>query len=99
MINKVATLIQRVSDIFRIKEWLYSKLPFMLVPLMMYLTGDSEQSKLRRLALFTSYLFYLLTFLSFGYAINDYCDIEQDKISGKRNMMGNLKKCQAKIKS
>ena len=79
----------------RLGEWLFSKLPFLFLPILICV-NDFGSIKYQ-LLLCLAYFVYLFTFLGFGYAINDYSDREIDKKIGKTNVMGELsnRKCRA----
>lgn len=72
----------------RVNEWLFSKLPFLFLPIL--LSIDNFGSIRRQMMLCAFYFVYLFTFLGFGYAINDYSDRVIDEKVGKTNIMGEL---------
>ncbi len=80
--------VNRVMKMLRVGEWLFSKLPFLFLPILIYI-NDFGSTKYQ-LLLCLAYFVYLFTFLGFGYAINDYSDREIDKKIGKTNVMGEL---------
>lgn len=80
--------LKRVVKMLRADEWLFSKLPFLFLPILIYIVEFGSIKE--QLILCLSYFVYLFTFLSFGYAINDYSDREIDKKIGKTNVMGEL---------
>lgn len=73
----------------RMDEWLFSKVPFMLIPLLIFYRSQSTTARPTAVVV-ASYLVYLFFFFSFGYAINDYSDRENDRLVGKVNIMANL---------
>lgn len=80
--------VNRVMKMLRVGEWLFSKLPFLFLPILICV-NDFGSPK-HQLLLCLAYFVYLFTFLGFGYAINDYSDREIDKKIGKTNVMGEL---------
>lgn len=82
-------------NLFRVKEWYASKVP-MLISVTLYIfainkAAFSAESLLIVIALILFYGF----FLSFGYIINDYADIETDKIAGKKKVIHRFSKTTA----
>jgi len=80
--------IKRIMKMLRVNEWLFSKLPFLFLPILISIENFDSIGSQMMLCLF--YFVYLFTFLGFGYAINDYSDREIDKKVGKTNVMGEL---------
>lgn len=80
--------INRIVKMLRIDEWLFSKLPFLFLPVLICI-DNTEQIEHQLLFCFVFFV-YLFTFLGFGYAINDYSDREIDRKIGKTNIMGEL---------
>ena len=77
----------------RVDEWLFSKLPFLFLPVLIHINDAGPLEY--QLLLCLSYFIYLFTYLGFGYAINDYSDREIDMIVGKTNVMSEFsnRKC------
>jgi len=86
MINKF----ERIIQMLRIREWLFSKIPFMFIPLVLYISSEPSILVKKELLLCVTYFVYIFFFYGFGYAINDYSDREIDKKVGKMNIMGEL---------
>lgn len=87
---KLYVKIKQLMEMLRADEWLFSKLPFLFMPILIGI-GDCSSSE-KQLLLCLMYFVYLFTFLGFGYVINDYSDREIDKIVGKTNIMGEISK-------
>ena len=79
---------QKFFQLIRMKEWMFSKIPFMFIPLFTFCSKQTLTYDM--LLVFACYFVYLAFFFSFGYAINDYSDREIDAIVGKTNIMGEL---------
>lgn len=79
----------KFGKLIRMNEWLFSKLPFMFLPILCCFT---ELEHITVICL--CYFLYLFFFYSFGYAINDYSDRAADKMIGKQNIMGALSEVQ-----
>lgn len=79
----------KIGKLIRMNEWLFSKLPFMFLPI---LCCFAELEHIAAICI--SYFIYLFFFYAFGYAINDYSDRAADKIVGKQNIMGELSEVQ-----
>lgn len=74
-------------NLFRTKEWYDSKVPMLIsVTLYIFALNKASFSTDNFLIVITLTLFYSF-FLSFGYIINDYADIEVDKITGKKKVI------------
>jgi len=86
--------ISRGMQLFRVGEWLFSKVPFMFIPLFL---GALENHGPRGIGMggaCASYFCYLVFFYSFGYAVNDFSDRDIDKLVGKTNIMAELRRAQ-----
>ena len=80
----------------RYKEWLFSKIPLMAVPMLGYIinSGTTKSS----IFMLIQWIIFLICFYAFGYIINDYCDREVDKIVGKENSLLEVSKLNASIR-
>lgn len=89
--------VSSVLNLFRVKEWYASKVP-MLISASLYIFALNEVTFTAEnlLTIVTLTLFYSLL-LSFGYVINDYADIEVDKIAGKRKVIHRFSRTTAKL--
>lgn len=79
---------KEIIQLIRMKEWLFSKIPFMLLPLLIHMIIKKTQTN--DIFILVSFFIYIFCFYGFGYAINDYSDIEADRLVGKTNIMGKL---------
>jgi len=77
----------------RYKEWLTSKIPLMVVPLLGYMI--LQGTTFYNIALLVQWTLFLMCFYAFGYIINDYADREVDKIVGKENSLIHISKASA----
>ncbi len=83
----------RVLQIFmmlRMKEWLFSKIPFMFVPLFVHIFTYNQYRSAASLGICLQYFIFIVTFYGFGYAINDFSDKEIDRKVGKKNVMSEI---------
>lgn len=81
--------ISRVMKMLRAREWLFSKAPFLFLPLLICINDLGGTIK-NQLGICLAFFVYLFTFLGFGYAINDFSDREIDKKVGRSNEMAKL---------
>lgn len=81
--------VSRIVKLLRIREWLFSKVPFMFLPLLTYQICNRD-SEIINISLCICYLVYLFAFFGYGYAINDYSDRNIDRLVGKTNIMAEL---------
>ena len=89
------TMIFKTVKMLRIKEWLFSKVPSMFLPILTFrLCGGQENISV---SMCICYLLYLFTFFGYGYAINDYSDRTIDIIVGKTNVMAELTENQCRL--
>ena len=81
------TFLLSAASLFRAKEWYDSKVP-MLISASLYLFAIQKTPFTldNFLTIIILLLFYSI-FLSFGYIINDYSDIEVDKKAGKNKVI------------
>lgn len=79
---------KRIQKLIRMNEWMFSKIPFMFVPVLLCMAQDGREAF--GSVICATYFVYLFAFFSFGYAINDYSDIEADRMVNKQNIMGEL---------
>ena len=87
---------QKILQLIRIREWFFSKIPFMFIPLFLFLYREGAAGERKSLLLAATYFVYLFFFFSFGYAINDYSDREIDRKVGKTNIMNELTEWQCR---
>ncbi|MCI9531536.1 MAG: UbiA family prenyltransferase [Lachnospiraceae bacterium] len=80
----------RIFRMIRVEEWLFSKIPFMFVPLFTYIHTYGLYHGNYGLGLCLQYFIFIVTFYGFGYAINDFSDKEIDRKAGKENVMGEI---------
>ena len=84
--------LKKIIDYFRVIEWYDSKIPFMLCGFIFCViladSGDVRDITIK----FFLYFIYLAAFLSFSYLINDYSDMEADKLAGKKKVIFDVDK-------
>ena len=77
-------------NIFRYREWLYSKIPFLALPMPVYFLTTGFAG-LHQILVCVQFSAFTALFLGFGYVINDYCDRSADIRAGKKNYLSSLK--------
>lgn len=82
--------ILQIVMMLRMKEWLFSKIPFMFVPLFVHIFACGQYQGVASLGLCLQYFIFIVTFYGFGYAINDFSDKEIDRKVGKKNVMAEI---------
>jgi len=83
---------KKVIDYFRVLEWYDSKIPFMLSAYVFNTLLAEHTDALEVSIKFLLYFLYLAAFMSFSYLVNDFSDIEADKIAGKRKVIFDVDK-------
>ena len=85
----------KLRSLVRVNEWLFSKIPSLFVPLLLFYYYEGASGDCTKVLFL--YFIYLMFSFSFGYAVNDYSDREEDAIVGKRNIMGELSETQCSL--
>lgn len=86
-------MINNVFKYLRTDDWLDSKVPFMIsIALIIYLYGSDSMSTADVYISLGAYFLYISMFLAFSYVINDFTDLEVDKLAGKQKVMFALSK-------
>ena len=81
-------MINNVFKYLRTDDWLDSKVPFMIsIAIIIYLYGSGSMSTADFYISLSAYFLYISMFLAFSYVINDFTDLEIDKLSGKQKVM------------
>lgn len=81
-----------VNRLFRVSEWYDSKVPMLIMPALWFLlTTPSADVRTCMPALAVLMIFDMI-FPAFGYIINDYADLEADRLAGKDKPMHHMKK-------
>lgn len=88
--------ITRIMKLIRMREWLFSKIPFMFIPFLLYVVNHESIHGSGIWMLGISYFIFLFFFYSFGYAINDYSDCAIDQLVGKTNIMAEMSETRRK---
>jgi 4-hydroxybenzoate polyprenyltransferase len=78
-----------VSKLFRVKEWLLTKLLFNL-SFVFYIFYYNSVHLVQVFEPVLLICLYIITIGAFGYFINDICDIKSDKAAGRENFSGRL---------
>lgn len=82
---------KNVISYLRIKEWLDSKVTFMIgILLLFYFCIDARIDEVLIKAV--AYLLYVSMFLAISYVANDFADMEIDKKAGKKKVIANMPK-------
>ena len=81
-----------LKKLFRTDDWLSSVLPLVYSLLLSYALFEMDPAALELVdaVKFISFFVFVFTFLSFGYMINDYSDIEVDKACGKVKVIASM---------
>ncbi len=83
---------QKIVQLYRIPEWFDSKVPLLLAPaLYLYFRRGTRFGAASLAELLLLILFYGV-FLGFGYVINDYADLEADRLAGKKKVMQSMRR-------
>lgn len=86
-------MINNVFKYLRTDDWLDSKVPFMIsIAIIIYLYGSGSMSTADFYISLSAYFLYISMFLAFSYVINDFTDLEIDKLAGKQKVMFALSK-------
>lgn len=86
-------MVGNILKYFRTSEWVDSKVPFMLsTAVYLHLMSGKQYSNWEVYAFLFAYFIYISMFLAFSYVINDYTDMDVDKLVGKKKVMHNLPK-------
>lgn len=81
---------QKTAHLFRVGEWYDSKVPMLILPALYLLVLDKGVFSEKRCFAVLALLIFDSLFLAFGYLINDYADIETDKLAGKQKLLHQL---------
>lgn len=85
---------ENIAKLLRLKEWYDSKVP-MLMSILLYFYILNEKSTVSNFFVqYICYFIFIFLYLAFGYVINDYADMEIDRIAGKQKVITHLKKSQ-----
>ncbi len=82
---------KQVISYLRIKEWLASKVVFMFGILLLFyycISANFDEVLLKTVA----YFLYVSMFLAISYVVNDFADMEIDKMAGKKKVITNMPK-------
>ena len=83
---------RKIVQLYRIPEWYDSKVPLLLAPaLYLFLKRQTALGAASLTELLLLILFYGI-FLGFGYVINDYADLEADRLAGKKKVMQSMRR-------
>lgn len=81
-------MLGNVLKYFRVKEWFDSKIPMMLsVFLYFYFLKPGQYGSGQFFKNFFAYFIYLAAFLAFSYLINDFFDMDVDRMAGKKKVI------------
>lgn len=85
--------ISLIGQLFRVEDWLWSVLPLVYAAPLYYALFESSQvaNAPSDAAKYACFFLFVFAFLSFGYMINDYSDIEVDKACGKIKAIANMR--------
>jgi 4-hydroxybenzoate polyprenyltransferase len=80
--------VKKIFQFIRMPEWYDSKIP-MLLSILLYVfvlsPGSMEASRI--VLLLSAFFLFCFFFFSFGYVINDVCDIDVDRKAGKQKLI------------
>ncbi|HMS41134.1 MAG TPA: UbiA family prenyltransferase [Pyrinomonadaceae bacterium] len=82
-------MLTNIIKLTRWNEWGYSKIPLFFAAGNIWLLNQNfstAQTYLR----FGSWITFVVLLLAYGYALNDFCDKNDDKIAGKQNFMNEI---------
>lgn len=86
-------MINNIFKYLRTDDWLDSKVPFMIsIALIIYLYGSGSTLTADVYIYLGAYFLYISMFLAFSYVVNDFTDLEVDKLAGKQKVMFALSK-------
>lgn len=80
----------QIRKLFRVGEWLVNKLLFNFC-LLLVVFVYTHPGGLEMLKITIYFILYIISVGSLGYLINDYFDIEEDKMAGKINFVSQLR--------
>lgn len=84
---------KKLFSYIRLSEWYDSKVPFMLTAfLFFYYVDIAQYGSWQFIIRFICYALYVSMFLAFSYVINDFSDIEVDKLAGKHKIISEMPK-------
>ena len=82
---------KKIASYLRIREWLDSKVTFMMGILLFFYFCIGERFETITVVKTVAYFLYVSMFLAISYVANDFADMEIDKKSGKVKIIA---KCQ-----
>jgi len=82
-------MIKKLLHLIRWQEWYDSKLP-LLVATAYYLSIRHPLPWPGAVARYSSSIIFCALFLAYGYAVNDYSDLEIDKLVGKKKLIAEI---------
>ena len=81
-------------QLFRVEDWLWSVLPLVYAAPLYYALFESSEAATTPVGAmkYLCFFVFVFAFLSFGYMINDYSDIEVDKACGKVKVIASMQR-------
>lgn len=83
---------KKIAGYLRIREWLDSKVTFMMGILLFFYFCMDEHFEIIPVVKIVAYFLYVSMFLAISYVANDFADMEIDKKSGKVKIIANMPK-------
>lgn len=83
---------KNIISYLRLKEWLDSKVTFMLGILLLFLFSMKTGFETVAAAKVVAYFLYVSMFLAISYVANDYADLDIDKKAGKEKVIAHMPK-------
>lgn len=83
---------KKIASYLRIREWLDSKVTFMMGILLFFYFCIGERFETITVVKTVAYFLYVSMFLAISYVANDFADMEIDKKSGKVKIIANMPK-------
>lgn len=83
---------KNIISYLRIREWLDSKVTFMLGILMLFFFSMKTGFEMEAVAKVAAYFLYVSMFLAISYVVNDYADLDIDKKAGKEKVIAHMPK-------
>lgn len=83
---------KKIASYLRIREWLDSKVTFMMGILLLFYFCIGERFEAITVVKTVAYFLYVSMFLAISYVANDFADMEIDKKSGKVKIIANMPK-------
>lgn len=85
-------MLRKIGQYLRISEWFDSKIPF-LISCIWYINIIEDRINVERTVLYrqtAGAFFFSCFFLAFGYLINDYYDMDADRLAGKDKLIHHM---------